>query len=113
MTQKKIVKGKITIDKDLCKGCEYCAVSCPKKCIKMSNDINVRGVQYAVFVKPDDCIACGICGRVCPEVCIEVVQRRGGQLYQKMEDTISKIIDTGIDKITSKTPKINKPNKKP
>jgi len=92
-------RGKITVNKDRCKGCEYCIIYCPRKCIELSHDINIRGVRYAVFVDATECIACGICARVCPDVCIEVYQKMGGQLYQKVEDTISKIIDSGLDKL--------------
>ena len=93
------IRGKIIIEKDKCKGCEYCIIYCPKKCITLSHAINIRGVHYAEFSRPETCIACGICGRVCPEVCIEVIQRIGGPLYQKVEHTISKLIDSGLDKI--------------
>ncbi|MBU1863569.1 MAG: ferredoxin family protein [Candidatus Omnitrophica bacterium] len=94
-----MIRGKITIDKDRCKGCEYCIIYCPQKCIALSRDINMRGVQYAVFINPEPCTACTICARICPDICIEVFQRKGGPLYQKMEDTISKIIDSGLDKL--------------
>lgn len=93
------MNGKIQINQTRCKGCEYCAIYCPKKCIEMSKDINVRGVPYAVFSKPELCIACCLCARMCPEVCIEVTERRAPQLYQKMEKTISKLIDSGLDKL--------------
>ena len=93
------VRGKIIIEKDKCKGCEYCIIYCPTKCITLSHAINIRGVHYAEFSQPEKCIACGICARVCPDVCIEVIQRKGGPLYQKVEHTISKLIDSGLDKI--------------
>lgn len=95
----KPVRGRIVIDEDKCKGCEYCVIYCPKKCIELSHKINIRGVHHAVFVDPTECIACGICAQVCPEVCIEVQQRMGGPLMHKMEDTISKLIDSGLDKL--------------
>ncbi len=93
------VRGRIVIEKDKCKGCEYCIIYCPKKCIEISRDINIRGVNYAVFSRPEACIACGICARVCPEVCIQVMLKKGGPIYQKVEDTISKLIDSGLDRI--------------
>jgi len=89
-------RGKITIDVKRCKGCGYCILYCPKKCLSLSDSINVRGVRYAEFTDPDACIACGICARVCPDVCIEVFERKGSPLYQKMEDTIGKLIDSGL-----------------
>jgi len=95
---KNIMRGKIFIDKDKCKGCEYCIMYCPKKCIELSREINMRGVHYAVFVDPIECTGCGICARMCPDVCIDVMQKKGGPLYRKVETTISKLIDTGLDK---------------
>ena len=105
--------GRITIDKDRCKGCEYCVIYCPKECIAMSDKINVRGVHYAQFVKPEECTGCGICARMCPDICIEVFDRKLGPLYLKMEDTISKIIDSGLDKLKQPYPRdAKKPKKK-
>jgi 2-oxoglutarate ferredoxin oxidoreductase subunit delta len=110
-------RGRITIDASRCKGCEYCIIYCPKKCISLSKSINIRGVRYAEFTQPEKCIACNICARVCPEVCIEVHERKGGQLYQKMEDTISRLIDNGMERWrmrdqTEKDRKKNKPKNK-
>ena len=93
------MRGKITIDKDTCKGCEYCVLFCPKRCISLSKDLNVRGVHYALFSKPGACNGCAICARVCPDVCIEVTQKIGGPLYHKVETTITRFIDTGLDKL--------------
>ncbi len=93
------MRGKIVIDKDRCKGCEYCQMYCPKDCIEMSREINVHGVHFAQCAKPDECIACSMCARMCPDVCIEVYERKGSPLYQRMEDTLSKLFDSGLDKI--------------
>jgi len=113
-TQGQQKRGKITIDVKRCKGCEYCIIYCPKKCITLSHDINMLGVRYAEFSNPEACIACNICARVCPEVCIEVYERKGPQLYQKMEDTISRLIDNGIEvlRTASQTEKGRKKDKK-
>ena len=91
--------GNISIKKDQCKGCEYCVIYCPKKCIKMSEKINVRGVHYAEFIPGSECISCRICARVCPDVCIEVFEPTGSPLYRKVERTISQFIDSSINKL--------------
>lgn len=66
--------AKIKIDKDKCKGCEFCVIYCPKGLIGISQGLNKRGAHPAVFKKgkQSKCSACAICARVCPEVCIEV-----------------------------------------
>ena len=64
--------AKITIDKEKCKGCQLCAVFCPKKIIKMDEQLNKRGVHPAGVVDNDRCTGCGFCAIMCPDVCIEV-----------------------------------------
>ena len=64
--------AKITIEKDKCKGCEFCIIYCKKGAIKLDKKLNKRGVHPAVFIDPDRCTGCVICGLICPECCIEV-----------------------------------------
>ncbi len=63
---------KITIDRERCKGCEFCIAFCPKKAIKMGADFNAAGYHPAVFIDERECTGCGFCYQVCPEVAIEV-----------------------------------------
>lgn len=65
-------KGRIEIDKELCKGCELCINFCPKKLITVSDKFNSSGYQAASFNDSDDCTGCAICALVCPDVAIEV-----------------------------------------
>lgn len=74
--------AKVLIDKEKCKGCQYCEIYCPKNCIKMSEELNRHGVNYAVFVNNAACITCGLCVAVCPDVCIEVCKGLGEQVYK-------------------------------
>jgi len=66
--------GKITIDRDACKGCGLCAINCPEKLIIMEESLNVRGVHPARFMDTDGqkCKGCKMCAIMCPDVCIEV-----------------------------------------
>jgi 2-oxoglutarate ferredoxin oxidoreductase subunit delta len=66
------MKGKITIDQELCKGCGLCIEFCSNKLIKLSNKLNAAGYSPAEFNESQDCIACTSCALVCPEVAIEV-----------------------------------------
>jgi 2-oxoglutarate ferredoxin oxidoreductase subunit delta len=62
----------ITINKELCKGCELCVHFCPKKVIKMSDGFNAKGYQYSSYIENGECTGCALCARICPDVAIEV-----------------------------------------
>ena len=64
--------AEIKIDREKCKGCEFCIHFCPKKCIALDEEINHRGYKPACMVKPEECTGCAICALVCPDVAIEV-----------------------------------------
>jgi len=78
--------GKIKINKDKCKGCYLCVVNCPNNLIKISGELNIKGVKPAVFSggKParrsqshkgrgeGGCSGCAMCALICPECIIEV-----------------------------------------
>ena len=73
---KKQVKGYITIDRELCKGCYLCVSVCPQKVITTSEKLNQKGYYPAEFLKKGNkgkqCIACTMCATMCPDVAIEV-----------------------------------------
>ena len=65
--------GKITIDENVCKGCEMCVNACPKKIIALAKDkINAKGYHPAQCVEPEKCIGCAACATMCPDVAITV-----------------------------------------
>ncbi len=72
------MKGKIVIDRELCKGCLRCVEVCPKKVIEVSPKLNAKGYYPACFIddrmEPADrkCNACTLCAVSCPDVAIEV-----------------------------------------
>jgi len=65
-------KGSITINRELCKGCELCIFFCPKKSISLSDEFNSSGYTTAQFDDDGECTGCAVCALVCPEVAIEV-----------------------------------------
>ncbi|MCL2264931.1 MAG: 4Fe-4S binding protein [Treponema sp.] len=67
-------KGKITIDREMCKGCCLCIRACPVKILEVDKEMNSTGTYPAKAVNIDKCIACGNCYEVCPDVCIEVYE---------------------------------------
>lgn len=64
--------AKIDIDKNRCKGCGLCIVTCPKSLIAMSKDLNDQGELYAVQTDDSKCIGCAFCGMICPDAAIVV-----------------------------------------
>jgi 2-oxoglutarate ferredoxin oxidoreductase subunit delta len=72
-------RGKIIINRELCKGCYLCVRACPKGVIAKSGEINAGGVFPAEAMKTADgagCSACGMCYAVCPDCCITVYERK-------------------------------------
>ena len=85
-------KGKIEIDRELCKGCLLCIRACPVKVLEADTEFNSSGSYPAKQVNSDKCepapnltaasgqvkvplcIACGNCYEVCPDVCIRVFE---------------------------------------
>ncbi|MFO8009894.1 MAG: 4Fe-4S binding protein [Dehalococcoidia bacterium] len=72
MSTKTEKKGNITIDQELCKGCQICINFCPKGTISTSSTLNAAGYLPASFNDDGSCTGCAICALVCPDVCIEV-----------------------------------------
>ncbi len=66
------MKGKIEIDRELCKGCAYCVITCPKKIIDIDKKFNSAGYYPAVCIRPEECTGCALCAEICPEIAIEV-----------------------------------------
>jgi len=64
--------AKITIDREFCKGCLLCVTVCPRKAVRVAQDLNARGVRPAEFIDNSECIGCAMCALVCPDCCIEV-----------------------------------------
>jgi 2-oxoglutarate ferredoxin oxidoreductase subunit delta len=74
--EKKAVKGRITINKELCKGCYLCISVCPRETIVITDKLNQQG-YYATEYRDNtengkECIACSRCATICPDVAIEV-----------------------------------------
>ena len=49
-----------------CKSCGRCVDACPKKCLEIGNELNVRGYRSVVY-KGEGCIGCASCFYTCPE----------------------------------------------
>jgi len=73
------MKGKIIIDRELCKGCPYCVMSCPKKLIVIDDEFNASGFYPAVFRDGEECTGCALCAISCPDIAIEVLKENDNE----------------------------------
>jgi 2-oxoglutarate ferredoxin oxidoreductase subunit delta len=72
-------RGKVLIDRELCKGCELCVRACPVKALEIDKTANSQGSYPSMFAHPEKCIACANCYEVCPDACIEVYELEEGE----------------------------------
>lgn len=70
------VKAKVTIHKDICKGCGLCVEFCPREVLALDEEINLLGYRPATLTDADKCNGCGFCYVVCPDLAVEV--EKGG-----------------------------------
>ena len=64
----------IKIKKERCKGCELCLAACPRDVLRLSRDLNKKGVRFAEVADAEKCTGCGLCFLVCPDACIEIYE---------------------------------------
>jgi len=66
------VMPKMTVDPNYCKGCGLCIIACPRKIIRLSENINAKGYNYAECIEQEKCTACKMCYITCPDVAITI-----------------------------------------
>ena len=67
-------KGRVVIDRELCKGCYLCIRACPVKALEKDTVPNAGGAYPSAPAKNAGCIACCNCYEVCPDAAIRVFQ---------------------------------------
>ncbi|MDR1901195.1 MAG: 4Fe-4S binding protein [Treponema sp.] len=67
-------RGKVEIERELCKGCYLCIRACPIKVLELDTVPNSTGTYPSKPVHAEKCIACGNCYEVCPDVCITIYE---------------------------------------
>lgn len=68
----KRAKGKVTINKNWCKGCGFCVEYCAMDALEMSPEYNAKGYHPPMVKAPGDCNNCRACELICPEFSIFV-----------------------------------------
>jgi len=78
-----MAKGRIEINEELCKGCEFCAMVCPYDLIGFAAGFNSRGYRPAMLIDPDQrCTGCTLCAMICPEAAIAVYRQVKQEVLQ-------------------------------
>lgn len=73
--KQRIVKGKVVIDIEQCKGCELCTTACKEHALTLSDTINDKGYRY-ILADNDLCNGCVSCALVCPDAVITVYRTK-------------------------------------
>jgi Formate hydrogenlyase subunit 6/NADH:ubiquinone oxidoreductase 23 kD subunit (chain I) len=63
-------RGLVTIDVEVCKGCELCIDACPPRVLSMGTPVNHLGYRYPELA--DGCTGCAACQLICPDFVFEV-----------------------------------------
>jgi 2-oxoglutarate ferredoxin oxidoreductase subunit delta len=72
------IKGAVVIDREKCKGCEVCVVTCPTETLALAAEVNSKGYHYSYAANPETCIGCSNCAVVCPDGVITVYKVKIG-----------------------------------
>lgn len=73
MTGSEKTSARMTQNRELCKGCGYCILQCPKDALSFSSTVNRKGYNV-VDIDQEKCIQCAICYTVCPDSVFERVE---------------------------------------
>jgi len=65
--------NRVTIDEIICKGCDLCVVTCPKKIMTLNKEkLGPKGYHPAMVTDIGACTACAMCAIICPDSAIKV-----------------------------------------
>ncbi len=65
----------VVINKECCRACYLCINECPKKLIKIGEELNDMGAKIVEFDGKEGCIGCAMCAIRCPSLAITEVYK--------------------------------------
>ncbi len=97
---------KLTLDKNLCVGCQICSLACPKEAIKLEKQPKIQGEKAKkakIDIDLSKCNFCGICDVSCPYGAIKLTLNGEHVLSVVEKESFPQLIrDIQVD--TSKCP---------
>jgi 2-oxoglutarate ferredoxin oxidoreductase subunit delta len=66
----KVIRGKVIVIEERCKGCGFCISYCSRGVLVMSEKFNRKGYHFPETALPDQCVNCRFCEVICPEFAI-------------------------------------------
>jgi 2-oxoglutarate ferredoxin oxidoreductase subunit delta len=64
--------ARIVINADRCTGCGLCVEFCPKKNLRLAEELNARGIHTAERCEGTPCTGCKICVLMCPAAALSL-----------------------------------------
>ena len=82
-------RGKVTINPDICHGCEICARDCPASALEFFRDAD----GYRLVLHHERCACCGQCEQSCPHGAIKLTAE-----FEAATPERSMLVETVVDK---------------
>lgn len=70
--------SRVVFLEERCKGCQLCAMVCPKKIIHQSSRFNRQGYKVVEVTDMNSCTGCASCALICPDCAIRVFRSKKG-----------------------------------
>jgi len=70
----RVIKGKVIVIEDRCKGCGFCIEFCPRDVLRVSTAFNKKGYHPPEVVDMSKCVNCHFCEVLCPEFAIYSIE---------------------------------------
>ena len=68
-----MARGRVSIDRDRCKGCGLCVSVCPAHILCLADGVfNAMGYPPVEVTDPEACTGCAACATLCPDVVFTV-----------------------------------------
>lgn len=71
-----MIRGRIVVDSERCKGCGLCVGVCPQGSLALSETFNAAGYHPVRLADPPSCTGCAVCAIICPDVALTVYRQK-------------------------------------